>query len=250
VSSLLITCQTKSAVQRHYIPAVRLGGWTGDILLACPGSPTPSLAGVAGLLLPGGYDIHPRRWDEDEALHDTAEPDEPRDELELPLVREAWRLGLPILGICRGEQVLNVALGGSLIQDLPDRFGFKDSLHRRGTSDEPDEAHAVSIAPGSRLAGLVGGNPVMVNSRHHQAVLKVAPGLRAVAWYKDPQRGANLVEGVEAEDPGRWVVGVQWHPENLVRLDTPTGQAALSLFRGFAAALAGSPQAGPGPGKR
>jgi len=239
VSSLLITCQNKSAVERHYIPAVLRGGWTGAIRLATPDAPAPSLDGVAGLLMPGGYDIHPCRWDEEELLHDTAEPDEARDALEIPLVLEAWRRGLPILGICRGEQVLNVALGGSLIQDIPSRFGLEDALHRRGTPEEADEAHQVAIAPGSRLARLVGGTEATVNSRHHQAVLQVAPGLRAVAWFRQGPQGPDLVEGVEAEAPDRWVVGVQWHPENLVQLENATGRAALGIFEGFAAALAG-----------
>ena len=236
VSRLLLTCARKSAVQRHYLPAVRLGGWNGEIELATAADPRPALDGVAGLLLPGGYDVHPRRWDEAEALHGSAEPDEGRDELEIALVREAWRRKLPILGICRGEQVLNVALGGSLAQHIPDRYGLPEQVHRRGHADEPDEAHVVEVEPGSRLACLVGAGQVMVNSRHHQAVLRVAPGLRAVAWYRDPAAGTELVEGIEA--PDRWVVGVQWHPENLVRLDGPTGRAALGIFRGFAAALA------------
>ena len=142
--------------------------------------------------MPGGYDIHPRRWDEDEALHPTAEPDEARDELEIPLAREAWRLGLPILGICRGEQVLNVALGGSLIQDIPSHCGVDDGpAQPRAPPRRPEEAHQVELAPGSRLARLVGGPAPTVNSRHHQAVLRVAPGLRAVAWYRDPEPGRS-----------------------------------------------------------
>ena len=87
VSSLLVTCQNKSALERNYLPALRLGGWTGEIRLAAPGGPPPSLEGVAGLLMPGGYDIHPRHWDEEEDLHPTAELDELRDLLELPLAR-------------------------------------------------------------------------------------------------------------------------------------------------------------------
>jgi len=234
VSSLLITCQNKSAVERNYLPALRLGGWTGEVWLVTASDPVPALDGVAGLLMPGGDDIHPRRWDAAEALHPAAEPDEPRDELEINLVLEAWRRGLPILGICRGEQLLNVALGGSLIQDLPSQIGLDPGLHNRGTSSEAVEAHQVAIAAGSRLAALVGGTVATVNSRHHQAVLRVAPCLRAVAWCRGPE-GGELVEGVEAD--GRWVVGVQWHPENLVRLDNATGRAALGIFRGFAAAL-------------
>jgi putative glutamine amidotransferase len=239
VSSLLITCQNKSAAERHYVPAVRLGGWQGDIQLATPGAPAPSLDGVAGLLLPGGYDIHPCHWDEAEALHPTAELDTPRDALELPLAREAWARGLPILGICRGAQLLNVALGGSLVQDIPSRFGLEDSLHRRGSSEEADEAHAVRVQAGSRLAQLVGATRIQVNSRHHQAVLRLAPDLKAVAWHRGGPDGPELVEGIEAKDSGRWAVGVQWHPENLVRLENATGQAARGIFQGFAEALLG-----------
>jgi putative glutamine amidotransferase len=192
---------------------------------------------VAGLLLPGGGDVHPRRWDPSEALHPAAELDESRDEMEITLTLEAWRLGLPVLGICRGAQVLNVALGGSLIQDIPSHLGLDPGLHQRGTPEEAMEAHPVVIAPGSRLAELVGGTSATVNSRHHQAVRAVAPGLRAVAWCRNPGPGPDLVEGVEAAD--RWVVGVQWHPENLVDLDTATGEAARGIYRGFAAALEG-----------
>jgi putative glutamine amidotransferase len=238
VSSLLITCQNKTAVERNYLPAIRMGGWTGDIQVATPRGPVPSLDGVAGLLLPGGFDVHPRWWDETEALHHTAEPDDARDELEVPLVREAWRLGLPILGICRGEQVLNVALGGSLVQDISHHYGLAEHQHLLGNSEEAVEAHRVTVAPDSRLATLVGDGTVTVNSRHHQAVLSVAPCLRAVAWFHDHELGVELVEGVEAAD-GRWVVGVQWHPENLVRMANGTGRAALGIFRGFARALDG-----------
>jgi len=234
VSSLLMTCRNKASAERNYVPALRLGGWAGPVRLLTPDDPAPALAGFAGLLLPGGLDIHPRHWQE--ALDPAASPDEARDELELALVREAFRLGLPVLGICRGAQVLNVALGGSLIQDIPSRCGVDPGLHDRGGSDEAVEAHQVVIAAGSRLARLVGAELATVNSRHHQAVLRVAPGLRAVAWHREPGQG-GLVEAVEAEAADRWVVGVQWHPENLVRLEGGTGDAARGIFRGFAEAL-------------
>lgn len=198
----------------------------------------PALEGFHGLLMTGGDDIHPRWWDEGEALDATSEPDEARDALEIPAARAAWALGLPILGICRGEQLLNVALGGSLIQDLPSQLNLESGLHRRGSSAVPEKAHSVHVAPESRLAALVGHLEVEVNSRHHQAVRRVAPGLKAVAWHRNPaQDGEGLVEAVEAQARDRWVVGVQWHPENLVGLEGPAGQAALGIFRGFAAAL-------------
>lgn len=236
VSRLLITCNSKSAIDRSYIPAVQLAGWTGAIQVVTPEDPAPSLDGVTGLLLAGGPDIHPRWWDPDEAPDRTAELDEARDHLEIPLAREAWRLGRPILGICRGEQLLNVALGGSLIQDLPSRCGLAPDQHNRGTSQVPEEAHAVELAPGSRLAAWAGTLAPVVNSRHHQAVLRVAPELRAVAWWHGD--GQTLVEGVEALDPDRPVLGVQWHPENLAALDTPAGRAALGVLRGFVRTLA------------
>ena len=240
MSSILITCRNKSAVENHYIPALRLGGWAGEVQVAGPEDPLPPWDKVAGLLMTGGNDIHPRWWDAQEALDGTAEPDEARDALEIPAARRAWELGLPILGICRGEQLLNVALGGSLIQDLPSRLGLDPGLHQRGSSQTPEPAHQVAVAPGSRLAQLVGGLEVEVNSRHHQAVLRVAAGLKAVAWHRSQPAGqalVELVEAVEAEDPNRWALGVQWHPENLVGLEGAIGGSALGIFQGFVAAL-------------
>ena len=237
VSSLLVTCRNKSAVERHYLPALEAAGWTGGYHLATPGSQLPDLQQFKGILLTGGDDIHPHWWNAQEQVHPLAAPDRDRDALEMPLVREAWAMGLPILGICRGEQVLNVALGGSLIQDLPSRFRLPGDLHRRGSSEDPPEvAHTVEVDPDSRLARLIGGASAEVNSRHHQAVMRVAEGLRAVAWHRQPAPG--IIEAIEAEDPVRWVVGVQWHPENLARLESPMGQAALGIFGGFVVALA------------
>jgi putative glutamine amidotransferase len=227
-------------VDRHYVPAIRKGGWDEEIQLLAPGDPIPSLeAGILGLLLTGGDDIHPSCWDPAEPVHPAAEPDPERDALEIPLARRAWELGLPILGICRGEQLLNVALGGSLIQDIPSHYLCEPARHQVGSSTLPPQlAHRVTVDPASRLQGLVGSQEVEVNSRHHQAVARLAPGLRAVAWHGATEKdGQPLVEAVEAQDASRWVVAVQWHPENLVALDHPAAAAALGLFRGFAQAL-------------
>ncbi|BDU74806.1 gamma-glutamyl-gamma-aminobutyrate hydrolase family protein [Mesoterricola silvestris] len=238
MSSLLITCRNKSSVGRHYVPAVRAGGWEGGILLVAPGDPVPPLEEVRGVLLTGGDDIHPSNWDPAEPVHPEAGPDPDRDALEIPLARRAWDLGLPILGICRGEQLLNVALGGSLVQDIPDHYGCEPERHQVGSSSLPPQlAHWVIVDPGSRLRTLVGAEAVEVNSRHHQAVMRLAPGLRAVAWHGTAREGRPLVEGVEAADASRWVVAVQWHPENLVAMDHAAARSALGIFRGFAAAL-------------
>nr|WP_279341640.1 gamma-glutamyl-gamma-aminobutyrate hydrolase family protein [Geothrix sp. SG200] len=238
-SNLLVSCKNKSGAEKHYLPALKAAGWAGPILLVAPGDPLPDLTGIAGLLLTGGDDIHPRHWDEAEAVHPKADVDAGRDGFEIPLVRAAWERRLPILGICRGEQVLNVALGGSLVQDIPDHYGCEPSRHQHGTPDQPDMRHRVQLAPGSRLRALLGEDVFLVNSRHHQAVKRVAPLLAAVGWHLDTVHAATgpLVEAVETTDPTRWVFGVQWHPENLVGLKGPAGDAARDLFAAFAKAI-------------
>jgi putative glutamine amidotransferase len=234
-SNLLVSCKNKSGAEKHYLPALKNAGWTGAIQLVAPGEPLPDLAGISGLLLTGGYDIHPCHWDASEPVHPKAEVDADRDAFEIPLIRSAWERHVPILGICRGEQVLNVALGGSMIQDVPEHFGCEPERHQHGTSDIPDMHHRVQLAPASRLRGLLGEDVFLVNSRHHQAIKQVAPPLRPVGWHLDtahPDTGP-LIEAVEAADPNRWVFGVQWHPENLVTLKGPAGDAARDLFAAF-----------------
>lgn len=241
-STLLVSCKSKSGAEKHYLPAIRGAGWTGPIALVAPGDPLPDLGGIAGLLLTGGDDIHPRHWDEAEAVHPSASVDGERDGFEIPLIRAAWERNLPLLGICRGEQVLNVALGGSLVQDIPDHYGCEPSRHQHGTPDAPDMHHRVQLAPGSRLRALLGEDVFLVNSRHHQAVKRVAPALAAVGWHLDTGHPVSgpLIEAIEATDPTRWVFGVQWHPENLVGLRGPAGDAARDLFAAFVKALGSS----------
>jgi putative glutamine amidotransferase len=235
VSSILVSCKNKSGAEKHYLPAVKAAGWTGPILLVAPGDPLPDLETLAGLLLTGGDDIHPRHWEGGERVHAKAELDEDRDAFEIPLIRAAWDRHIPLLGICRGEQILNVALGGSMIQDVPDHFGCEASRHQHGTPDMADMHHRVQLAPGSRLRALLGEDVFLVNSRHHQAVKRVAPGLAAVGWHLDtthPETGP-IIEALEAADPARWTFGVQWHPENLIGLKGPAGDAARDLFSAF-----------------
>ena len=234
-SKLLVNCKNKSGAEKHYIPALRSAGWTGDIDLVAPGDVMPAMNTISGLLLTGGYDIHPCRWDAAEAVHPKAEVDSDRDAFEIPLIRTAWEANLPILGICRGEQILNVALGGSMIQDVPEHYGCEPTCHQHGTSDMPEMHHRVQLAPGSRLRALLGEDVFLVNSRHHQAVKRVAKPLVAVGWHLDtahPETGP-VIEALEAADPNRWAFGVQWHPENLVALKGPAGDAARDLFAAF-----------------
>lgn len=235
-SKLLVSCTNKSGAEKHYLPALKAAGWTGPAVLFAPGDPLPNLMEAVGLVLTGGYDIHPRHWDATEPLHPQAEVDEARDGLEIPMIRAAWEMDLPILAICRGEQILNVALGGSMIQDIPDYYTCEPNRHQHGIPEVPDMHHHVQLAPGSRLRTLLGEDVFLVNSRHHQAVKRVAPPLVAVGWHLDtvhPGTGP-LIEALEAADPQRWVFGVQWHPENLVTLKGPPGDTARALFRAFA----------------
>lgn len=179
-------------------------------LIVPRGLPPEALRGVFqkldGLLLPGGGDIDPAR------LHSESHPtvygiDGARDEMEFTLARWAVEQGKPILGICRGIQVFNAALGGSLYVDLAAQ---RPGAVRHDTSrDLPFDhlAHGVRVAAGSRLATLFGQAEGSVNSWHHQAVREAAPGLQVTAWADD-----GLIEAVEL--PGHpFALAVQWHPE-------------------------------------
>jgi putative glutamine amidotransferase len=191
-----------------------------------------ALEGVDALLLSGGDDVSPARYNE--AAHPTVSEVAPeRDEFELALVREARRRNLPILGICRGIQVMNVAFGGTLIQDIPSQVSGAGEHRLTVPPHLPFElAHEVWIEKDSRLAALlkdrlVDGDSCEVNSRHHQAVARVAEGFRVTATAPD-----GIIEAIE--DPAaRFCLGVQWHPENFFR----TGEFR-GLFEGFVAAAA------------
>lgn len=238
MSSILVCCRDKKRAAQHYVPALKAAGWKGPIALCAADDPAPAFDGVSGLLLTGGLDIDPVHWDPAEPVHPTAEVDRARDDREIPVILAAWEKGLPILGICRGHQILNVALGGSMIQDIPSATGCDPELHSHGTPEVPELRHTVSVTHGSRLAQLLGGHSIAVNSRHHQAVKRLGRGLKATAFHPQTlHEGQALVEGLEAEDPGRWVVGVQWHPENLVALPDAAGDAARGLFNGFVQAV-------------
>jgi putative glutamine amidotransferase len=177
---------------------------------------------VDGLLLTGGDDVDPVFFGE--PAHATYEPAEPgRDAFELALVRLALAADLPVLAICRGLQVLNVAVGGTLIQDIPSEPGGF-AAHSLGPSTRL--AHDVAVVEGSRLAILLepraSGGRCAVNSRHHQAIRALGTGLVATATAPD-----GIVEGVESNGH-KFCVGVQWHPESFHR----TGEFE-ELFRGF-----------------
>jgi gamma-glutamyl-gamma-aminobutyrate hydrolase PuuD len=171
------------------------------------------------LVLTGGGDIEPVRFGQ--AAHaKTALVSPARDGLELELVDRALRDDVPLFGICRGVQVLNVALGGTLHQHVPDAVG--ETVPHAQAEPRHVATHPVKVlAEGTRLGRIVGASELAVNSFHHQALGTLGRGLREVAWAPD-----QVIEAVEHEDPRRFVLGVQWHPEDLVGHDA----AARALF--------------------
>jgi putative glutamine amidotransferase len=166
-----------------------------------------SLTDVAGLVLTGGEDVDPEHFGQT-AHAETSSPHARRDSYELALAREAHERRIPTLAICRGAQVVNVALGGTLIQDIPSQ---RPSDIGHDQSDRRTErVHAVSIEKGSQLARIVNASTITTNSSHHQSVDRVGKGLRVTA--KSPD---GIIEALEPTDPAWWMIAVQWHPEEL-----------------------------------
>ncbi len=174
-----------------------------------------------GMLLPGGLDVAPGRYNE--PPHPTTESDSALDSAEFQLVTWGMAQQTPILGICRGQQVLNVALGGTLDQDLE---SLEKPGHRQSKKlPRSTFAHALRIEPGSHLSEILGTTACEVNSHHHQAIKDLAPGLRATAWGPD-----GVIEGVEGTSKQDWLVAVQSHPEDMV---TAAHEPSQRLFRAF-----------------
>jgi gamma-glutamyl-gamma-aminobutyrate hydrolase PuuD len=156
-----------------------------------------------GVVLTGGVDVDPARYGRTRDSIDYG-VDEERDAFEIQLVRAAYRRQMPLFAICRGAQVMNVALGGTLIEDL----GAQRDVEHWDLERWNDSAHHVRVTSGSRVASLI-GTETLTNSMHHQAVDRVADTLDAVAWALD-----GTVEAIENPDMPYWI-GVQWHPECL-----------------------------------
>lgn len=206
-----------SLTSQDYVRAVREAGGipvvlpnTGDNASRVP----EYLALLDGLLMPGGADIPPSEYGEEP--HETVEVlDDDRYRFEKALVT-AWigETDKPLLGICLGSQWINVATGGSLVQDIPSALGGN---HR-------NVEHPVAIEPDSRLARIFGATELEVNSLHHQAANRIGNGLRAVAKAPD-----GVVEATETTDPDRFLIGVQWHPEKMMS-DHPVQAKLLKAF--------------------
>lgn len=187
-----------------------------------------TLAGCAGLVLIGGRDIDPALYGEDPHPQTQMPPNTDRDALETRLFLEALGTDRPVLAICRGHQIVNACLGGTLLQHIEN--GSHESLEdEAGTS----RTHAVDVIPGTLLHAALKLDRLVVNSRHHQAVTpgRLAPGLRITAMTDD-----GLVEGFESE-AHPWLVGVQWHPEREEPQLDGFDQAMRRLFGAFAEAV-------------
>jgi len=212
-----------------YVEAVRRAGGEPRVLDPETQRPQELITTIDGLLLTGGFDVDPALYGQ--AAHPSTKmvPAE-RDRFELELARSAMDANLPFLGICRGQQVMNVAGGGTLIQDIPTEV--TGALTHSIDAPLNASAHEVWISRDSRLwtamqEQLGDGETYQVNSRHHQAVKTIGPGYRVSATAPD-----GVIEAIE--DPAaRFCVGVQWHPENFWR----TGEFR-PLFEGFLEAAA------------
>ena len=217
-------------LREDYVRSVETAG--GLPLVFAPGRPEDApelLDHVGGLLLTGGADVDPDLYGE--KPHARLGPTfRDRDVFELALVREALRRGLPLLAICRGQQVLNVATGGTLVQDIPSEV--KGAISHDPDVERWQTAHDVEILPGTRLREILGTERVAVNSFHHQSVKQLGRGLVRSALSAD-----GVVEAVEVPAGEKaFVVGVQWHPESF--WDHPPG--FLPLFRALVLAAGGT----------
>ncbi len=203
-----------AAAPNDYVTSVLAAGGVPFLVPPVPAAAAAViLAPAAGLLLTGGGDVAPRRYGE-ETDPATGEVDEERDESEFALVRRAVAIRLPILAICRGAQLLNVALGGTLRQHISD----DGPVRHRWPERRYDAVHRVHVEAPTVLASAVAARDLTVNSIHHQAVERVAPGLRASAFAED-----GVIEALEGLNGP--VLAVQWHPECL-----PAETASKGLF--------------------
>ncbi len=194
-----------------YARAVKVGAQAQPVMfpLADAAQVPELLSLVDGVMLTGSpSNVHPSHFDE--SVHNPALPLDPeRDSLTLTLVRACVAEGVPLLGICRGFQEINVALGGSLHQTVHAVPGLMDHREPAGTPDEQyAPSHPIDIVPGSVLERWAGGTRAMVNSLHGQGVGRLAPGLRALAHAPD-----GLVEAFEVEGARTFACAMQWHPE-------------------------------------
>lgn len=218
------------SVDRYWNAVRQAGGEVVDIDEAAAQQIDAIAPTLDGLMLTGGVDVDPALYGA-ERHPKVKRTHRERDEMEAAVLRDAIAREIPVLAICRGHQLLNVALGGSLLQHI-DSGEHRADVRAEGM---PSRWHEVRVDEKSRLAEILGGTAFAINSRHHQAVRTedLAPGLRAVAFADE--HGTQLIEGVESERH-RWVIGVQWHPERPEEHEPDFAPRMRRLFDAFVAA--------------
>lgn len=211
-----------------------------DAIVAAGGSPiilpiinddaaiSSQLKILDGILFAGGDDVGPAYYGEEP--YDSVENSEARDSYEMKLISQAFARDIPILGICRGMQLINIARGGNMYQDIP--TDLPNTLNHHRSSHEKNDAflsHNLNVLPETVLAKILNKNNIQTNSRHHQAVRSVGAGLKVNAYAED-----NIVEGIE-DASAKFLVGVQSHPESLF---SKAESAWFPLFQAFVKAAA------------
>jgi putative glutamine amidotransferase len=223
----IIRDRSRVRVNEAYTDALAAAGLIPVILPPIdPPLAVASLRDVAGLVLTGGEDVEPSLFGQT-AHPSTGEPHRGRDAYEIALARAAFERRVPTLAICRGAQVMNVALGGTLVQHIPDEL--PSAIDHDASDRRAERVHRVAIEAGTRLVRVLGDRDIRTNSSHHQSLGAVSPELRVSAVSED-----GIIEGVEARDPAWWMLAVQWHPEELTK--TPEDWDRR-LFAGFADAV-------------
>lgn len=199
----------RTGVNAAYVRAVLAAGGVPLVLSPLIGASLAGrvLDGVDGLILTGGEDMDPFWYGADPSPL-LSPPSRDRDLFELALFASARQRELPILGICRGIQLINVAMGGTLFQDLPTERPGQVEHRPEGARDA--RSHRIRLQPGTRAAEALAGTAMTVNSSHHQAIKELAPGLIATGWTDD-----DLIEAVETPADMPWLLAVQWHPEEM-----------------------------------
>lgn len=218
---------------QRYVEALRSSGALPVLLPLLPHDPDGMkelFTRLDGVFLTGGVDVDPSRYGEEKhPLCGTTDAD--RDAIELMLLDHAIAVGKPVLAVCRGVQILNVARGGTLYQDVTAQVPAAMKHDHFPTPSNPSRtylAHDITVAAGTRLAAILGEAVVPVNSMHHQAIKDLAAGLRPTAYAPD-----GIIEAVEGTN-GQYLVGVQWHPEEL----TESQPGMRRLFTSFVEAAA------------
>lgn len=221
--------ETQILLQRTYVDAIQQSGGLPMILPFTDESEdiVRCVQAIDGLLLTGGADVDPAYYEE-EPLPALGRVSPQRDRLEIALTVEAMRQHKPILAICRGAQVLNVAMGGSLYQDIPSQCNTSGRvlLQHRQAAPKDHPSHQVKVMKGTLLERIAGTTVIKTNSFHHQSIKVVAPGFDISAATSDA-----IVEAIEHMDHA-FVLGVQWHPEGTFAVDS----VSRELFRQFVAA--------------